>query len=165
MAVEKGFSTAESILRAYIENAPNGRPRLYSARTNLQDDCIRHVHITDGEFCACLEVSDNKPFTLDYPPNVYIAPKISLSVRRSRLHEIEENVKVFDIIGGFYFVQDNGRVYQVRGRNKDRVKENVFKLYKGKTLRKDLLTDVSNFYRNFIAMKIGKIRPDLAVVI
>jgi hypothetical protein len=237
MAVEKGFSTAESILRAYIENAPNGRPKLYSARTNLQDDCIKHVYITDGEFCACLEVSDNKPFTLDYPMNVYTVPEISLDIIGSRLHKIEENVEgffnfakalsripdisvmktielvnkyfenaeaamkaikdierrrshaaevhavcdkiareevsavpggyiVFDIIGGFYFVQDNGRVYQICGRNKDRVKENVFKLYKGKTLEKDLLTDVSDSYRlNSIARKIGKIRPDLAVVI
>ena len=80
--------------------------------------------------------------------------------------EVPGGYMVFLPFENFYYVQDNGRVLRIKGYNSTAVKENVLKLHKGKPLKEKWLEEVSDSGElTDVARKIGKVRPDLMVVI
>jgi len=92
--------------------------------------------------------------------------KVCSRIRTAGVVKISGGYLVFAGKSQYYFVQENGRVFEVVGNSNIMVRERVSKLYYGESSSEDWFKDVSSREElNDVARVIAKLRPDLAVVI
>jgi hypothetical protein len=93
-AAENGFEEAASKLKQYNENAPDGKPKIYSTP---EKHSSRSIEITDGKFCVCLSLPEKRQF--NFPPNVYIYPKKYFSISEEDWGKFQEHLnELFEFI-------------------------------------------------------------------
>jgi len=96
---------------------------------------------------------------------------------RDEICRVIESKGVLEVPGGyvvqaaffpsdtFHFVREDSRVSRILGNNPTARRENVLKLYKGKLEEKWLADETDQKTLEEVSRKIGKVRPDLMVVI
>jgi len=119
-AVSEGIGKADATLRAYVRDAPNGKPRFYREHTSSG---YFHIHLTDGQACLQFSFTDDvKPFARKLPPNVYCGcERTGLTLDLKRFQQASAEIEEF-----FSFaVRLNEASYYVS----DRTCENCFEAY------------------------------------
>lgn len=136
-ALKDGFDVAYSKLEHYIQNSPNGKPKVYLPPETQRSPLYESIDVTDGETCVRLSLTDANHEKLNFPENFYAEHQMFFDISSRQLKTILEDVETF-----FTFVK---RLVKCR-RTPDKKIRKCFKLYF--TRRRAAMKMLEYFERN-----------------